>query len=302
MDIADAFYNQHSLAWLSHAGVTSPQPFSIHGADWIRTFGGGLLTTCGLSHVGGPESDEHGERGLHGGISNLPAEIESIIQPDPVRGNMQMSITGRIRQTQVFGPSLELKRTISATMGEAIIRIHDEVLNVGNTKQPHMLLYHFNFGWPLVDDGTDLLWQGKWKSWGTDSADKIFKDGNNFRKASSPLEAHNGNGEEVAVIDPPADKDGNCSCGLYNGKLDLAVSLRFQKEQLPWLTNWQHWGQGEYVTGLEPGTNPPIGQSMARQENTLIFLNPGESRSYDVVLDVLHTADSIREFLKKNKT
>ena len=25
----------------------------------------------------------HGERGLHGGVSNLPAEIESIIQPDP---------------------------------------------------------------------------------------------------------------------------------------------------------------------------------------------------------------------------
>ena len=83
MDIADAFYNQHSLAWLSHVGITSPQPFSNHGMDWIHTFGGGLLTTCGLSHVGGPEADEYGERGLHGGVSNLPAEIESIIQPDP---------------------------------------------------------------------------------------------------------------------------------------------------------------------------------------------------------------------------
>src|SRR5690349_24946096 len=56
MDIADAFYNQHSLAWISHVGLTAPQPFSSHGMDWIKTFGGGLLTTCGLSHVGGPES------------------------------------------------------------------------------------------------------------------------------------------------------------------------------------------------------------------------------------------------------
>ncbi len=60
MDIADAFYNQHSLAWLSHVGVTGPQPFSDKGIDWLRTFGGGLLVTCGLSHVGGPESDEYG--------------------------------------------------------------------------------------------------------------------------------------------------------------------------------------------------------------------------------------------------
>ncbi|HEY1056169.1 MAG TPA: DUF4432 family protein, partial [Emticicia sp.] len=54
MDIADAFYNQHSLAWLSHGGFPAPQPQSDKGIDWLRTFGGGLLTTCGLSHVGGP--------------------------------------------------------------------------------------------------------------------------------------------------------------------------------------------------------------------------------------------------------
>ena len=55
MDIADAFFNQHSLTWLSHMGITNPQPFSNKGMGWIRTFGGGLLTTCGLDHVGGPE-------------------------------------------------------------------------------------------------------------------------------------------------------------------------------------------------------------------------------------------------------
>src|SRR4028118_2162931 len=82
MDIADAFYNQHSLAWLSHGGISFPQPFSHRGIDWLRTFGGGLVTTCGLDHVGGPESDGSGERGLHGQISNTPAEIETIRQPD----------------------------------------------------------------------------------------------------------------------------------------------------------------------------------------------------------------------------
>ena len=54
LDIADAFFNGNSLAWISPLGVTQPQVFSDRGLDWLRTFGGGLLVTCGLSHVGGP--------------------------------------------------------------------------------------------------------------------------------------------------------------------------------------------------------------------------------------------------------
>ncbi len=30
------------------------EPFSDKGIEWLRTFGGGLFITCGLSHVGGP--------------------------------------------------------------------------------------------------------------------------------------------------------------------------------------------------------------------------------------------------------
>ncbi|GAB3916826.1 aldose 1-epimerase family protein [Larkinella terrae] len=297
MDIADAFYNQHGLAWLSHSGITTPQPFSDKGIDWLRTFNGGLLVTCGLTHVGGPESDAYGERGLHGEISNIPAEIESIIQPDPAIGKMDMSITGIIRQTRVFGPSLELRRTISGTLGQPTIRIHDEVINRANTPAPHMLLYHFNFGWPLVDEGTDLIWKGPWQPRHPDQQNFIFVEGNNFRKCPAPLESHSGFGEEVAIIDATPDDSGTCTAGLYNAQLGFALAMRFQKSQLPWLTNWQHWGAGEYVTGIEPGTHPPMGQAKARERNELIFLAPGESRSYDVELEILNTSDKIEHFL-----
>ena len=289
MDIADAFYNQHSLAWLSHLGVTPPQPFSDKGIDWLKTFGGGLLTTCGLSHIGGPESDDFGTRGLHGQISNIPAEIESIIQPDPLAGKLEMSMTGVIRETRIFGLNLELRRTISGKLGEATIKIHDEVINRGNTTAPHMLLYHFNFGWPLVDEGTEIVWQGNWQSRDGDPNNPIFREGNDFRRCPAPLEEHSGSGEEAAFIDIDADTNGLCHCGLRNAKLGLDVSLRFQKNQLPWLINWQHWGKDEYVTGIEPGTNPPIGQAKAREQNTLIQLAPGERRTYDLELKVVET-------------
>lgn len=301
MDIADASYNQHNLSWISHTGVTPPEAFSQRGADWLRTFGGGLVTTCGLSHFGPPEEDEHGARGLHGFISNQPSEIESIIQPEPLQGRMDMSITGKIKETQLFGPSFELKRTVSGTLGKAVIRIHDEVLNIANTPQPHMILYHCNFGWPLVDEGADILWQGTWKSAGRENDDKIFRDGNNFRKCPAPVETHKGGGEAVVFIDPVAGPTGQSVCGLHNSELGIAIALRFNKDQLPCLTNWQHWGKGEYVTGLEPGTNPPIGQARARKQDQLAFLQPGEKKVYDLEFEVLHNENSIREFLKKHK-
>jgi hypothetical protein len=301
MDIADAFYNEHSIAWLSHAGISTPQPLANKGLDWLRTFFGGLLTTCGLSHVGGPESDEHGERGIHGNISNIPAEIESIIQPDPLKGNMKMSITGIMKETKIFGPSLELKRTISGTLGESYLHIHDEVTNRANTAAPHMLLYHFNFGWPVADEGAQILWKGKWTLPDREGDEKIFNDRNDFHKCPAPLDIHKGTGEAVAFIDIDADNNGECISGIYNTEINIAVSVSFKKEQLPWLINWQHWGDGEYVTGIEPGTHPPIGQSKARKNNELIFIGPGETKVYDVRIEVMNNESDILTFTNRFK-
>ena len=281
MDIADAFFNQYSLSWLNHPGVVAPQPFSNRGTDWLRTFGGGLITTCGLSHVGGPEQDEHGERGLHGLISNISAEVVSIIQPDPARGIFSMSITGIIKQTQIFGPSLELKRTISATLGSSIIHLHDEIINRGNETAPHMLLYHCNFGWPLADEGA-----------------QIFCNGEKTITCPTVSEKHNGSGQDVFFIDSAPNKEGICVCGIENKKIGLAAVLKFPKKQLPWLTNWQHWAKGEYVTGIEPGTHPPIGQAKAREEGSLIFIAPGETRTYDLEIDILNNQEEIKKVIQ----
>lgn len=286
MDIGEAFFNQHCLTWLSHGGIPAPQTLSDIGLNWLRTFGGGLLTTCGLQHVGGPESDEFGERGIHGNISNLPAQIESIIQPNPACGQLEMSITGVIKESKIFGPNLELRRKISCQLGSADIKIEDEVINRGNTETPLMLLYHFNFGYPLVQEGTKIIWEGEWKPrFGGDYA-KIFKEGNDFKTCPAPLESHKGGGEEVALITPKADENGKCRCGLFNPKLNFGIEMEFDKAQLPTLTNWQHFGEGEYVTGLEPGTNWPIGQKQARENQELIFLKPKESKKIEVSLKV----------------
>lgn len=285
MDIADAFYGPHSLAWLSHAGVSPSNPAATQGTTWLDSFGGGLLTTCGLTHVGGPEEDEYGKRGLHDRISHVPATIESIQQPDLSSDQPAMSITGRMLQSSVFGPHLELKRTITAELGKPIIHIHDEVTNVGNQPVPHMILYHCNFGWPLIDEGTTLQWEGDWDA-PDEQSRNIFNTSNYFKKCSPPLNAHRGANEAVAFIDIASDNEGGCHCGIENPSLNLKLVMEFKKKQLPWLTNWQHWGINEYVTALEPGTHPPIGQSQAREEGSLIQLDVGETKQYDIKLRI----------------
>ena len=113
---------------------------------------------------------------------------------------------------------------------------------------------------------------------------------------------HNGSGEEAAFIDPVPDALGWCMGGLHNPQLGFALILKFHKKQLPWLTNWQHWGKNEYVTGIEPGTNLPIGQAKARAQNELICLAPGEKRTYDLEIAVLDNKESIDELLNTLKT
>lgn len=299
MDIADAFSAQYSIAWISYAGISAPQPLANKGIDWLRTFFGGLLTTCGLSHVGGPESDEYGDRGIHGNISNISAEIESIIQPDPLNGKFEMSITGIMRESKIFGPSLKLRRTISGTLGESYLHIHDEVSNNGNTPAPHMLLYHFNFGFPLTDEGARILWKGKMTLPEREGDDRVFNDKNDFHKCPSPLDIHKGTGEAVAFVDIDSDANDECIAGIHNTELNIAVKLTFNKKQLPWLINWQHWGEGEYVTGIEPATHPPIGQAKARKKNELIFIAPGEKKIYDVRIEVLDSEAEINKFINR---
>lgn len=297
MDILDAFYNEHSLSWIAHAGHVASQPFSNQGIDWLRTFGGGLLTTCGLSSMGPPNSDEHGSRGLHGNYSNTPAELISIVQPDIYSNDLDFKIVALIRETTTFGPSLELKRTISGTLGQAAIRINDVVVNRGNTPAPHMVLYHINCGWPLIDEGTRIVWSGERIERPADANNSAFNKQHGFTRCAPPLEEHSGFGEDVAFIDPQTDEQDQVTCGYMNDELELGLQVSFSKKQMPWLINWQHWGRNEYVTALEPATNPPIGQAAAREEGTLIMLEPGESRSYDIGLDVLK-GTSVKEFNK----
>jgi len=76
---------------------------------------------------------------------------------------------------------------------------------MGNTPAPHMILYHCNFGWPLVDEGTEIIWRGKCESRGMDMDNAVFNSRRNFRKCSKPIDSHRAGGEGCGFIDVKAD-------------------------------------------------------------------------------------------------
>ena len=128
-DIVDATYNRFSLAYLSPVGIKPPS--AAHNVDmaWLRGWPGGLLTSCGPQYIGAPRQEDGVQTSLHGRHSNTPAQVEMLINPDPHRGHNEMLLSMVIRDTSMFGPSLEVRRTIQCVVGRPQIHLYEQVIS-----------------------------------------------------------------------------------------------------------------------------------------------------------------------------
>ncbi len=109
MDIGAAEYRGIPLAWISGGGFARPEFHERAGRDWTRTWGGGLVTGCGLTNVGAAVEDEFGCDGLHGRLSHLPARDVSV-DGEWEGDEYRFWVKGRMRQYRVFGENLEMTR------------------------------------------------------------------------------------------------------------------------------------------------------------------------------------------------
>lgn len=293
LDIADAFFGPHSLTWHSFGGMTAASRALDRGIDWLRGFYGGLLVSCGPTHVGPPTTTKGQEYGLHGPHSNTPATLESVVNPDLPRRQTTMSITGTVRTARVFGPNIELRRTISSELGQASIHIADTIRNVGNDTAPHAWLLHINFGYPLLDAGTEFLWSGTLFPRVGDEA--YFKSVKKIRVVPQPLNSHRGFGEAAGFIKPKIDRNKMASVGVYNPKLGVALEIRCSMKQFQTFVHWQHWGPaGEYVAALEPLSIPPWDKPRGDFKSTSgHLLRAGQSRSYETTITIHNSPSAI---------
>lgn len=256
------------ISWISSTGITAPEFSEPEGYGWLRTFGGGLLATCGLDTFG-PPSDDAGQRlGQHGRIGSVPAQVtRSEATADGV------VIEGTIRQTSVFGENLVLHRRISSAAGSDTITVEDVVTNEGFAQTPHMILYHANLGWPLLDEDAvvDI------PSHTVTHRDSDAEPGlDRWQSFDAPIAGFR---EQVYRHDFADDTD--VLVKVTNDRLGVEFSLGFSSSALPHLYQWKMTGQGHYVLGVEPSNSPNVfGRAAARDAGELTFLAPGESARY----------------------
>jgi hypothetical protein len=281
LDISVFHYKGIPVTWISPVGEVHPAYYDPRGAGWLRSFQGGLLVTCGLDHFGHPCVDDGEELGLHGRISNISARsvnYDTFWDED----NYKLEISGEVRQASVFGENLILKRRISTQMGSNQIQISDDVRNEGFEAQPHMILYHFNLGFPLVSECSFLNLQVE----DTFARDKAAEAGiNEWEKLQIPTAGFH---EQVFGHVPVADKEGNVHIELKNPNLGLGLRWTYQKTSLPYLFQWKMMGEGTYVVGIEPANCSGImGRSKARMNSDLPYLEPGESHHYMIEVEII---------------
>jgi len=287
-DIADATYAGLSLAYLTPNGCAPPGHAYHRGIDWLNNWAGGLVTTCGPRHIGGPDPDQP-DTSLHGRHHNTPAAVTAVVQPDPRRKQFKMALELTIRDTRMFGPVVETRRRISATLGEPVIRIHDEVTNLGNQPCPHHWLYHCNFGYPLLDEGATVDYRGDVDhTWNTSEGPLAIDVTKRPGRVPGPRADHAGGGECGAVLRMKADRAGLCRATLANAKRGLSVELRWPAKQMPRMAHWQHFGAGGYVMGLEPFKGALMRNDPSAEGRSA--LKPGQTRKYDLTIAVKGTA------------
>lgn len=276
-------------------------PHFIHlptrgGLGWLEGFNEWLVR-CGLENCGGPGRDSfvtntgaiaEMDLTLHGRIANIPAsEVEVVIDRKPPH---RLCVRGRVEERMFYGPKLELWTEVSTEPGASTFRVTDTVANRGASEQEFQLLYHLNFGPPLLEAGARFAAPLRQV---TPMNDTAAQARSGFETYAGPTP---GFVEQVYCLHPLADAQGFTTCLLHNAAGDRGASLRLSTEQLPYLTLWKSTGAlaDGYVTGIEPATGFPHTRRIERSFGRVPKLAPGQAREFGLEVSLHSDRAAVR--------
>jgi len=288
-------------AWLGgeEIGWQSPVRGPVHpafvplmepgGLGWLDGFDE-LLVRCGLESNGAPDFDENGKLvyPLHGRIANRPAhQVEVSVDGD----SGEIALTGVVEETRFHFSKLRLTSTVTTRAGEAALRIRDVVENFSGSPAEIQMLYHTNFGQPLLAPGSAFVAPVKTVVPRNERAAEGMETWNTY----APEVA--GYAEQVYFLDLLADEDGKTRTLLKNAAGTRGVSILQDKSQLPCYTLWKNTTASAdgYVTGLEPGTNFPNPRTFEGQQGRVVRLAAGAATAFDLVLEFHKDAEEVKQ-------
>lgn len=281
MNIFRALCDGVRLGWDNPVGqLVNPvwvRPEDRGGLGWLDGFNE-LVSRCGPDCTGGPAEDEFTDgRGrrrkvllcLHGSLSNTPAT--RLWFRCQGRAPFRLTVGGEVRDARMFGPSWLLRTEISTLPGSAEFEIRDEIVNLDDSPAELEVLYHLNFGRPLLEPGASFV----------APATRLTATGPRALEGISAWDRFGppepGAGEQCYFLQLAGDDSGRCTVALVNRAREAAARVSFCLRELPAFTLWKmpRCESAGYVTGLEPGTDYPNSRAFERRQGRVLTLAPG---------------------------
>lgn len=284
------------LGWNSPVcGPVHPNYVSLMeptGVGWLDGFDE-LMVRCGLESNGSAVFDPQGKLiyPLHGRIANKPAHSLQL-SVDASIGTI--TLLGVVDEIRFHYQKLRLTTKFVTTFGGTNVRWCDSVVNLSGLPSSMQMIYHINIGEPLLAPGAQFF-----APLNSVSPHDYYPDGpgiNNFHTypALGPTPM-----QQSFFLELLADPTGATEVLLKHPEGERGLSVRFNKNILPWLTLWRNNTHKEdgYVTSIEPGTNFPNPRPFEEERGRIVRLAPSSEWRAEVTMEWLtgHSAISMAE-------
>lgn len=283
LDPAWIRYKGMNLSFLSKPGLQGRNPYDTAGEEAIYSIMGGAMFTCGLGNVHGCRTVDGTDYPTHGRIRTTPADkvgMDAFWDGDDYR----IQVTGEMREARLFGENMVLRRRVETKYGSGEIRFVDEIENQSAKPQPLCFLYHCNAGYPFLQPGTRLILPEETCI----PRDEDAKKGMEGRRVMG--EPVDNEPEQVFQYTLKGDEKGNTFGAVVNDALELALCIRWNKGQIPFMTQWKSQASCDYAMALEP-TNCDF-QGRAGQTQ---ILGPFETHVNEICFSVLEGREAIEK-------
>lgn len=267
LDITDVSFRGINVSFLSKPGLMGRNHFDTHGDEALRSIMGGLMFTAGLENICPPCVSGGKEYPMHGRIRTTPAEhlgADAFWQEE----GYSMTITGEMREAELFGENMVLRRKITTVYPGKSIIVEDEIENQSFREEPMMLLYHCNIGWPLLSEECEIILP-------TLEVTPRDEAAAGHEKAFDRMEAPVDNQPEYVFLHRlAADREGNTFAAVINESLGIGIRISFNQKELPYFMQWKSLASGDYVVGLEPANSSVYGRLYHEEREDLHKMPP----------------------------
>ncbi|MEG3223909.1 aldose 1-epimerase family protein, partial [Vibrio gigantis] len=260
---------------------------SRNGLGWLDGFNE-MMVRCGYEWTGHPGLDDNGQLlSLHGRAQNTPSSTIKVIIDDKVPH--KITIEGTVSERTFKKAELVTKTSFSITPGENRFTVNDTLTNNADYDDEYQIIYHSNFGHPILEQGSKVYAAASEISPFNSYAEKGLEDWQTY------LGPTKGFDEMVYNLKPLADQNGNILAVLHNKAGNLGVSMQYNTNQLPVLTIWKNTDtlQQGYVTGIEPGTSYAYNTKYQRPLGLVPTIDSGESKNFDITYTVLSSSKEV---------